>query len=110
MLQEHACPFVANFLLGMYCLMPQSGILLAATDPSTHVDKAWDQPTRDVQQAAKQLLPLQARSMLKFADDNASTPPVLRPLKLYATKWHSALGFTLALAVALPQLVPQIPF
>ena len=43
--------------------------------------------------------------MLRFATENASMPPALRPLKLYATKWHSVFGFALALAVASPRLL-----
>ena len=52
---------------------------------------------------------VQAHRMLSFADEFASDPPRLRPLKLRATKWHSTLGFGLALALACPPLFPQLP-
>ena len=55
------------------------------------------------------LLVPQASRMLRFADDYASDPPRLRPLKLRATKWHSSFGFSLAFALACPRLISQLP-
>ena len=39
--------------------------------------------------------------MLQFCSDNHKTPAHVRPLKLYAVKWHSSMGLSIAAGMIL---------
>lgn len=41
-----------------------------------------------------------ARQMLQFCSDNYKVPAQIRPLKLYAVKWHTAVGLALCLGLS----------
>lgn len=49
----------------------------------------------------------QAWTMLSFCARNLLDPQKVKPLKIYATKWHSAFGAMLAAGLAAPQLCTQ---
>lgn len=50
---------------------------------------------------------LQAGGMLRFCAENHKVPAQVRPLKLHAIKWHTAVGFALVLGMVVhPQLPP----
>lgn len=44
---------------------------------------------------------LQARQMLQYCSDNHKVPSQIRPLKLYAVKWHTAVGLALCLGLSM---------
>ena len=49
----------------------------------------------------------QARGLLAFCANNLLDPQKVRPLKIFATKWHTAFGAGLAAGLAGPQLLAQ---
>ena len=51
---------------------------------------------------------LQADAMLSFCSKNLLDPEKVRPLKIFATKWHTIFGVTLATGIAAPQLLSRL--
>lgn len=51
---------------------------------------------------------VQAMRLLSFCSQNFLNPEKVRPLKIYATKWHMAVGAWLAAGIATPRFVSQV--
>ena len=51
----------------------------------------------------------QAGEMLKFCADNHRVPDLIRPLKLFAVKWHTAVGLALVATFLVYPFLPSAP-